>query len=164
MDLVTESYRLTKQLPKEEVFGLASQLRRAAVSIPSNIAEGQGRLSKGEFRTLLGNARGSLSELETQIIICKNLDFIAEQEAGRLLEMASEVGQYSQWAYSFDEKMMGPSLTTANRQLTTGYWLLATQGGRAHAPTGNRGHGPRGDWNSCNWSASRAPSPGLTVR
>jgi len=51
MDLVTEIYRLTKQLPKEEVFGLASQLRRAAVSIPSNIAEGQGRLSKGEFRT-----------------------------------------------------------------------------------------------------------------
>ena len=71
MDLVTEIYRLTKQLPKEEVFGLASQLRRAAVSIPSNIAEGQGRLSKGEFRTFLGNARGSLSELETQILICQ---------------------------------------------------------------------------------------------
>src|SRR5665647_1247433 len=80
MDLVTEIYRLTKQLPKEEVFGLASQLRRAAVSIPSNVAEGQGRLSKGEFRTFLGNARGSLSELETQILICKNLDYIAEQE------------------------------------------------------------------------------------
>jgi len=78
MDLVTEIYRLTKQLPKEEVFGLASQLRRAAVSIPSNIAEGQGRLSKGEFRTFLGNARGSLSELETQIIICKNLIAFAE--------------------------------------------------------------------------------------
>ncbi len=93
MDLVTEIYRLTKQLPKEEVFGLASQLRRAAVSIPSNIAEGQGRLSKGEFRTFLGNARGSLSELETQILICKKLDFIAEQEAARLIEMASEVGR-----------------------------------------------------------------------
>ncbi len=58
MDLVTEIYRLTKKLPKEEMFGITSQLRRAAVSIPSNIAEGQGRLSKGEFRLFLGNARG----------------------------------------------------------------------------------------------------------
>jgi len=93
MTLVTDIYRITMKLPKDELFGLASQLRRAAVSIPSNIAEGQGRLSKGEFRTFLGNARGSLSELETQIIICKNLDFIAEPEAARLLEMASEVGR-----------------------------------------------------------------------
>jgi four helix bundle protein len=99
-DLLAESYGLghgnlspDQTIPKEEVFGLASQLRRAAVSIPSNIAEGQGRLSKGEFRTFLGNARGSLSELETQILICKNLDYIAEQEAARLLEMASEVGR-----------------------------------------------------------------------
>jgi len=58
MDLVTEIYRLTKKFPKEEIFGLTGQLRRAAVSIPSNIAEGQGRLSKGEFRIFLGNARG----------------------------------------------------------------------------------------------------------
>jgi four helix bundle protein len=93
MDLVTEIYRLTKKLPKEEIFGLTSQLRRAAVSIPSNIAEGQGRLSKGEFRVFLGNARGSLSELETQIIITKNLEFISESEATGLLEQASEVGR-----------------------------------------------------------------------
>ena len=93
MDLVTEIYRLTKKIPKEEIFGLTSQLRRAAVSIPSNIAEGQGRLSKGEFRVFLGNARGSLSELETQIIITKNLEFISESEATGLLEQASEVGR-----------------------------------------------------------------------
>ncbi len=93
MDLVTEIYRLTKKLPKEEMFGLTSQLRRAAVSIPSNIAEGQGRLSKGEFRVFLGNARGSLSELETQIMIAKNLEYIDAPEATVLLEMASEVGR-----------------------------------------------------------------------
>jgi four helix bundle protein len=93
MDLVTEIYRLTKTLPKEEIFGLTSQLRRAAVSIPSNIAEGQGRISKGEFRVFLGNARGSLSELETQIMIAKNLEYITEIEATSLLEQASEVGR-----------------------------------------------------------------------
>ena len=93
MDLVTEIYRQTKKFPKEEIFGLTGQLRRAAVSIPSNIAEGQGRLSKGEFRIFLGNARGSLSELETQIMIAKNLEYIGEIEATKLLEMASEVGR-----------------------------------------------------------------------
>jgi four helix bundle protein len=93
MDLVTEIYRLTKTLPKEEIFGLTSQLRRAAVSIPSNIAEGQGRISKGEFRVFLGNARGSLSELETQIMIAKNLEYITETEVTKLLEQASEVGR-----------------------------------------------------------------------
>ncbi|MFZ0050884.1 MAG: four helix bundle protein [Desulfobaccales bacterium] len=93
MDLVTQIYRLTKKLPKEEMFGLTSQLRRAAVSIPSNIAEGQGRLSKGEFRVFLGNARGSLSELETQIMIANNLEYIDEPEATVLLEMASEAGR-----------------------------------------------------------------------
>ena len=93
MDLVTEIYRLTKKFPKEEIFGLTGQLRSAAVSIPSNIAEGQGRLSKGEFRIFLGNARGSLSELETQIMIAKNLEFIRESGATKILEMASEVGR-----------------------------------------------------------------------
>jgi len=70
-----------------------SQLRRAAISIPSNIAEGKGRLSKGEFRQFLGNARGSLAELETQILIAQNLNYIDGAETHRILDMVEEVGK-----------------------------------------------------------------------
>ena len=93
MELVTEVYRETQRLPKEELFGLMSQIRRAAISIPSNIAEGKGRLSKGEFRQFLGNARGSLAELETQILIAQNLHYFDEAEANRLLAMVEETGK-----------------------------------------------------------------------
>ncbi len=93
MELVTEIYRVTKQFPKEELFGLMSQLRRAAVSIPSNIAEGKGRLSKGEFRQFLGNARGSLAEVETQILIAQNLSYLNGPETNKLLAMVEEVGK-----------------------------------------------------------------------
>ncbi|HLD47360.1 MAG TPA: four helix bundle protein [Desulfobaccales bacterium] len=93
MDLVTEIYRVTHNFPKEELFGLMSQLRRAAVSIPSNIAEGKGRLSKGEFRQFLGNARGSLAEVETQILIAQNLSYLDESETNTLLTKVEEVGE-----------------------------------------------------------------------
>jgi four helix bundle protein len=93
MELVTEIYRMTQGFPKEELFGLTSQIRRAAVSVPSNIAEGKGRLSKGEFRQFLGNARGSLAELETQILIAQNLQYLHGAEANRLLAMVEEVGK-----------------------------------------------------------------------
>ena len=93
MELVMEIYRLTQTFPKEESFGLMTQLRRSAVSIPSNIAEGQGRLSRGEFRVFLGNARGSLSELETQILIAGKLDYLEESDTAGLMARASEVGR-----------------------------------------------------------------------
>lgn len=91
--LVTEIYRVTQSFPNEERYGLVSQMRRAAVSIPSNIAEGHGRQSKGEFRQFLGIARGSYAELETQIEIAKNLGYLVSPnpiddqlaEVGRLL-------------------------------------------------------------------------------
>jgi len=93
MLLVTEIYRVTRRFPSEEMFGLVSQMRRAAVAIPSNIAEGQARASTGEFRQFLGHARGSLAELETQIQIAKNLNYLSEAQTSALSETAMEVGR-----------------------------------------------------------------------
>ena len=75
-ELVLSAYRLTQAFSKEEMFGLAAQLRRAAVSIPSNIAEGAARAGKREFAQFLNIARGSLSELETQLLIATDLGYI----------------------------------------------------------------------------------------
>jgi four helix bundle protein len=80
-------------LPKGKLYGLTSQLRRAAVSIPSNIAEGQGRFSKGEFKQFLGHARGSLLELETQILIAQQLGYLPTERIQILLDGAAETGR-----------------------------------------------------------------------
>jgi four helix bundle protein len=93
MELVTGIYRATQTFPAEERYGLVSQMRRAAVSIPSNIAEGHGRQSPGEFRQFVGHARGSLSELETQIEIAAKLTLLSPPTAEQLLMQASEVGR-----------------------------------------------------------------------
>jgi four helix bundle protein len=93
MDLVTATYRATAGFPKEEQFGLTSQLRRAAVSIPSNIAEGQGRLSEKVFRHFLGQVRGSLLEVETQLQIAQNLGYTQLRQTSELLKACGEVGR-----------------------------------------------------------------------
>ncbi len=93
MELVTAIYRATATFPKDELFGITSQLRRAAVSIPSNIAEGQGRLSEKEFRFFLGQARGSLMEVETQLQIAENLGYLQKEHTNKLLEACAESGR-----------------------------------------------------------------------
>jgi four helix bundle protein len=93
MELVTDVYRATRCFPKEKIYGLTSQLRRAAVSIPSNIAEGQGRKGNGEFKHFLRLSLGSLMELETQIMISANLGFLDSPSATALLRGAGELGR-----------------------------------------------------------------------
>ena len=93
MDLVTAIYKATSSFPRNELFGLTSQLRRAAVSIPSNIAEGQGRLSEKEFRHFLGQSRGSLMEVETQLQIAENLGYVPKEQNATLMQSCAEVGR-----------------------------------------------------------------------
>ncbi len=83
--LVTDIYKVTKRFPKDELYGLAVQMRRAAVSIPSNIAEGASRNSRKEFMQFLYIALGSTSELETQIIISRNLSYIEDPQVETFL-------------------------------------------------------------------------------
>jgi len=80
IELVTNTYLKTQNFPKEEIYGLTSQIRRCAVSIPSNIAEGCGRKTNKDFNNFLGISLGSAFEFETQLIICKNLNFIAIED------------------------------------------------------------------------------------
>lgn len=79
IDLVTETYLVTKGFPKDEVFGLINQIRRCVVSIPSNIAEGCGRKSSKEFSNFLGIALGSSFEFETQIMISRNIGYLSDE-------------------------------------------------------------------------------------
>jgi len=80
LELVTQIYELTKRFPKDEIYGLTSQIRRSAVSIPANIAEGAARNSKKEFIQFLHIGLGSLAELETELIIAKNLNYLNDND------------------------------------------------------------------------------------
>lgn len=91
MNLVKEVYKLTKGFPEEEIYGLASQMRRAAVSIPSNIAEGGARNSDKEFIQFLYVSLGSLAELETQLLLSRELGFLKNEEINGNIERARKL-------------------------------------------------------------------------
>jgi four helix bundle protein len=93
MQLAEKVYQHTDTLPKSETFGLTGQMRRAAVSVPSNIAEGHGRLTDGSMRVFLAQARGSLYELETQIELACRLKYLPADSEKELLESCREVGK-----------------------------------------------------------------------
>jgi four helix bundle protein len=93
MQLAKQAYRLAEGLPRKEAFGLIAQIQRAAVSVPSNIAEGHGRLTDLQFRHFLGNARGSLSELQTQIELAEELGYLNDESTNLFMEQAEEVAR-----------------------------------------------------------------------
>jgi len=93
MDLVEEIYRLTQRLPKAEIFGLTSQMRRAAVSIPSNIAEGYGRIHRKEYINHLSIAQGSLQEVETQLQITVRLQYLDREQAKQAWNQMQDIGK-----------------------------------------------------------------------
>ena|SRR5216110_1086115 len=106
MDLVVSIYRITATFPKEERYSLVSQLQRAAVSVPSNIAEGHGRSRTGDYLRHLSVAVGSLSEVETQIQIARRLEYIAEDDQSRLLDSCNAIA-----------KMLGGLIRSLRRRL-----------------------------------------------
>jgi len=93
IELTLAVYKLTTAFPDSERFGLTSQLRRAAVSVASNIAEGYGRSTRGEYVLFLGHARGSISEVETQIVIAKALEFGSKEDLRNAESLCNQVGR-----------------------------------------------------------------------
>ena len=93
VDLVVEVYKATERFPKEEKYGLTSQIRRADVSIPANIAEGAGRHSQKEFAQFLSNAQGSASELETELIIAHRLGYLSGAPSRQLITDLERIGR-----------------------------------------------------------------------
>ena len=93
MDLTVQTYELTRRFPSEEKYGLSSQMRRAAASVPANIAEGQARRSKKEFLQMLSIARGSLAELETFVTLSERLGLIRRETSNSLLEDCAEINR-----------------------------------------------------------------------
>lgn len=93
LDVTETLYRITSSWPKHEQYGLVSQVRRAAVSVPANIAEGAGRRTPGEFMHFVGIARGSLAELETLLIVARRLDYLDEPAYRAILDDLLELGR-----------------------------------------------------------------------
>lgn len=93
MDLLVEVYRLVKKLPREETYALSDQMRRAVVSIPSNIAEGRARSSEKDYVRFLFIARGSRAEVETQLMACLRLNYLSESDVEQALSLCDEVGR-----------------------------------------------------------------------
>jgi four helix bundle protein len=112
MDLTVQIYKITTKLPKEELFSLTNQMRKAAVSIPSNIAEGQARHSRKEFLQFIGIAKGSKAELETQLLLCQKIGYLFDTDISEAMNLLQEVG-----------KMLN-ALARKLRQATNNYPLI----------------------------------------
>jgi len=93
MELAVACYRMTGSFPREEMFGMTSQIRRASASVPANIAEGYGRESAGSYVQFLRNAQGSLKELETHVLLAHRVELVSREDAAPVLDRADLVGK-----------------------------------------------------------------------
>lgn len=116
MELAIEVYKLTKDFPREEVYGLTSQIRRSAVSIPSNIAEGHGRLNRRVFQQFLGIARGSTYELQTQLDLAKALQMAPSDLIENAMRLSQEIGRM---IFSLLQSTQFPAVRHANQLKTS---------------------------------------------
>ncbi len=105
IEVCTLIYRLTQDFPRDETFGITSQLKRAAISVPTNISEGHSRNSKKEYRHFVGIARGSLTEIETLITLTKNLQFTSENKITEITDLCTEIGKM---LTSLNRKLQSP--------------------------------------------------------
>jgi four helix bundle protein len=120
IDLAKEVYKVTRRFPTDERFGLTSQMQRAAVSVSSNIAEGQSRRTTGEFRQFLYQALGSLAEVDTQLVLARELGYLGEGDSEHAQALVKEVRKM---IHALVRRLPGPGrspLTTVHRPLTTG--------------------------------------------
>ena len=104
MDLVDNVYSITKNFPKEEIYGLTNQIRRAAVSVPSNIAEGAGRNSDAQFTNFLSYSNGSTLELETQLIISNRQGYLTESDLNEINKLIEDIQKMN---YKLQNKLNG---------------------------------------------------------
>ena len=123
MDLVAEVYQVVKKLPKEELYALSDQIRRAVISIPSNIVEGYGRNSSKEFSHFISIAKGSKSELETQLLLCVKIDYLKESDIQNMMYL---IDQVEKMLYSLQKKTNCKSMTTVHCLLFTVHCSLKT--------------------------------------
>jgi len=115
MQLAIEIYKVTQTFPKHELYGITSQLRRAAVSVPSNIAEGRGRGTKRDFCRFATQARGSLFELQTQLTICEQLQYATTEDVDRLTKRSETVARLLNGLIRYLTKNSEPSPTPHTR-------------------------------------------------
>jgi len=109
IDLAEQVYRLTERFPSAEMYGLAKQMRRASVSIASNIAEGWGRRSRREYSQFVAIARGSNDELQTQLVIAERLGFAEPANIHQVLNLSDEIGRMLNGLYTFLQRPKGSS-------------------------------------------------------
>ena len=112
--LVTTVYEVTKGFPKEEIYGITNQIRRSAVSVPSNIAEGSARQGNKEYVQFLYISLGSLTELETQLIIARNLEYLSENDFDSLMGNLTEIGKMIIGLIKYIKKQINLKLVNRN--------------------------------------------------